>query len=493
MRWPRLGNNGRWNSSRGAVLVALCLVTSVPGLVLRATPVRAETIRQAMASAYENNPKLDAERARLRATDEEVPRALSGYRPRITGNADGGVNRLETKPNTSSEGESRPWGYSVTLSQPVFSGFRTPNAVSEAEAQVRAGREQLRSVEQQVLLETATAFADVVRDQEVARLRETNVGVLTKEVAATEARWAAREVTRTDVSQAKARMARALSQLDQARGSLKSSRAAFERAVGRAPMGLTPPGPPKELLPRSLEEAHAAGEKESPAVVGALYREAAERHSIARIRGELLPDVRLEATYGSRFRLQGGLDEQESASVTGRLSMPLYEGGETYARVRQAKHRHVSRLQEIEQARQETRAGVTQAWSRYQTTRSQLKSDRMQADAARTALEGVREEERAGQRTILDLLNAEQELVDAQVQLVGTRRELVVAAYGLLAQMGRLTATELDLGQAVYDPTANYHEVRNSWLGLSITRADGRREHLEVAVDTDPEWLMLPD
>ncbi len=469
------------------------ILLAVVSVGLSPAAARAETIHEAMAAAYQNNPKLDAERSRLRATDEEVPRALSGYRPRLTANADGGVNRLDTKPTTTSEGESRPWGYSVTLSQPIFSGLRTPNAVSEAEAQVRAGREQLRGVEQQVLLDTATAFADVVRDQEVARLRETNVGALTRQVTATEARWNAREVTRTDVAQAKARLARALSQLDQARGSLKSSRAAFERAVGRPPMGLTPPRPPKEQLPRSLDEAHAIGEKESPAVIGSLYRESAERHSIARIRGELLPDVRLEASYGSRYRLQGGLDEQESASVTGRLSMPLYEGGETHARVRQAKHRHVSRLQEIEQARQETQAGVTQAWSRYQTTRGQLKSDRMQVDAARTALEGVREEERAGQRTVLDLLNAEQELVDAQVQLASTRRELVVAAYALLSQMGRLTATELDLTRAAYDPTANYDEVRNNWLGLSITRADGARLVLDAVVDTDADWLMLPD
>ena len=251
--------------------------------------------------------------------------------------------------------------------------------------------------------------------------------------------------------------------------------------------------PPKDLLPRSLEEAHGVGEKESPGVVGALYKEAAERHSIARIRGELLPDLRLEASYGNRFRLQGGIDEQETTSVTGRLSMPLYEGGETHARVRQAKHRHVSRSQEIEQARQETQAGVTQAWSRYQTTRSQLRSDRMQVDAARTALEGVREEERAGQRTILDLLNAEQELVDAQVQLVSTRRELVVSAHALLAQMGRLTATELDLSQEVYDPAANYEDVRNRWLGLDIQRADGRRELVDAVINTDSEWLVLQD
>ena len=290
-----------------------------------------------------------------------------------------------------------------------------------------------------------TAFVDVVRDQSVVRLRESNVHVLTRELTATEARRAAREVTRTDVAQAKARRARAISQLDQARANLKSSRAAFEKAAGHPPTHLSPPTPPGKFLPRSLEEALAVGEKENPNVVAALYREQAARHTIERIRGELLPEVRLEASYQNRFNAATTLHEQEVGTVSGRLTVPLYEGGETYARVRAAKHTHISRLQEIEQARSETQATVTQAWSRYGATRAQLKSDQVQVEANRTALEGVREEERVGQRTLLDLLNAEQELLDAEVQLVITRRDLIVAAYTLIAQTGRLNAEELGL------------------------------------------------
>ena len=485
-RDKRLGAQRVRPTARALAIAAVLTFAQLAG----SAPAMAETLRQAMARAYQANPRLDAERARLRATDEEVPRALSGYRPRVTGSADGGVNRVDSKPDTTSEGEARPWGYSVTVSQTVFNGFRTGNTVDEAEAQVRAGREQLRSVEQQVLLDAVTAFADVVRDREVARLREANVAVLSREVAATEARQSAREVTRTDVAQARSRLARALSQQDLARGNLKSSRAAFERAVGHAPAGLVPPTPPRTLLPRSLEEALATAERESPAVVGALYREAADRNAVSRIRSELLPEVRLEASYGNRYRQQGGIDEQESASVTGRLSVPLYEGGETYARVRQAKHRHVARLQEIEQARQEAQATVTQAWSRYQTTRGQLRADRMAVDAARVALEGVREEERAGQRTVLDLLNAEQELLDAKVEVVVSSREIVVAAHSLLAQVGRLTATEMSLADPAYDPDAHYQEVRNRWFGLDVTRADGRREMFNVAVEGDSEWRI---
>jgi outer membrane protein len=467
------------------VLSALCI-----GHLASATSVSAETLRQALASAYSANPRLDAERARLRATDEEVPRALSGYRPRITGSADGGLSRAETKPDSASAGEARPWGYSLTVSQSIFNGFRTGNAVGEAEAQVRAGREQLREVESQVLLDAATAFADVVRDGEVLRFREANVAALSRVLQATEARQTAREVTRTDVAQARSRLARALAQQDLASGNLKASRATYTRAVGHPPAGLVAPSPPKKQLPRALEEALAIADRESPGVVGALYREAADRHGVARIRGELMPEVRLEANYGTRHGQLGGIDEQQAASVTGRLSMPLYEGGETHARVRQAKHRHVARLQEIEQARQEAQASVTQAWARYQATRGQLRANRMAAEAARLALEGVREEERGGQRTVLDILNAEQEHLDAQVQVVSARRDLVVAAYTLLAQMGRLTATEMELADPAYDAEANYLAVRNRWFGLDITRADGRRENLNVAVDADPNWSL---
>ncbi len=469
-------------SSVAACLAALLFASSAP--------CAAETLRQTLANAYRNNPRLDAERARLRATDEEVPRAQAGYRPRITGEADSGHQRTTARPDQGSNGTSNPWGYGINFTQPVFRGFRTVAAVSEAEANVRAGREQLRNVEQQVLLEAATAYCDVVRDQAIVRLREHNVSVLSQELAATEARRAVREVTRTDVAQAQARRAKAISQLDLAKANLKASRATYERVVRLPPRSLTPPSPPKKQLPRSLEEATAIGERESPNVVSALYREQAARFGIDRIRGELLPEVRLEGSYGKRFDPSVGVDAQEVGQISGRVSIPLYEGGETYARVRQAKHTHVSRLQEIEQARSEVQAAVAQAWSRYSAARAQLRSDRIQVEANRTALQGVREEERVGQRTLLDVLNAEQELLDAQVQLSSTQRDLVVAAYGLIAQVGRLNAVDLGLAADAYDPNAHYEEVRNKWFGLDITRPNGRTERMDVTLDSDPEWII---
>ena len=458
--------------------------------LLFATSASAETLQQALSSAYKNNPRLDAERARLRATDEDVPRAKAGFRPLVTGTADTGRQTTESKPASTFNGDTNPWGYSINISQSLFSGFRTVNAVSEAEANVRAGRETLRNTEQQVLLDAVTAYADVVRDGAVAKLRENNVRVLSQELIATEARRAVREVTRTDLAQSQARRARSVSQLDVARANLKSSRAAFERVVGRQPHNLAPPAPPSKHLPKTLEGSISFAEKENPNVVAAMYREQAARFAIQKIRGELMPEVRLEASYGQRYNTSTLTHEQETGQVTGRLTVPLYEGGEIYARVRQAKHTHVSRLQEIEQARAEAQAAVTQAWSRFQATKSQLKSDQVLVDANRTALEGVREEEKVGQRTLLDVLNAEQELLDAEVQLVTTRRDLVVAAYTLLSQAGQLTADRLALAEDVYDPTVHYEEVRSKWFGLNITRADGRVDHVDVTIESDPNWSM---
>jgi len=437
-------------------------------------PAAAETLNEALASAYRYNPRLDAQRAQLRATDEEVARAMSGYRPIITGNADINYQHTNTRPDSLGEGSTRPKGYSVDLVQPIFSGFQTTNAVNEQEANVRAGRETLRGTEQSVLLDAVTAYMDVVRDQSVVKLRENNVNVLSRELKATEDRFAVGEVTRTDVAQAQARRAGSVSQLDLARANLKTSRATYERVIGHAPENPVEPRGFERMVPNSLNEAVEIGTHQNPAVVGALYTEQAARYSVDRIRGELLPQVQLESSYSSRFDTSQFNDQTETTTVTGRLTVPIYEGGEVYARVRQAKQIHVSQLQVIEQARSETEEQVVSAWSALLATRAQLQSDKAQVDANGTALTGVREEERVGQRTLLDVLNAELELLNSQVNLVTTQRNHVVSNYALLAAIGRLDALSLGVTDTIYDPEEHYLEVRRKPWGTSITRGDGR-------------------
>jgi outer membrane protein len=440
----------------------------------------AESLREAMASAYKYNPRLDAERARLRATDEEVPRAMSGYRPRIFGEADVNFQNTNIRPDTPTEGRLYPKGYALSLQQNLFNGFQTTNAVREAEAGVRAGRENLRDTERAVLLEAVVAYVDVVRDQAVVKLQENNVQVLSRELKATQDRFDLGEVTKTDLAQAQARRAGAVSQLDLARANLKTSRAVYERIVGHPPSNLVDPGVPEKLLPKTIEAALSTGENENALIVGALYREQSSRHTVDRIRGELLPEVNLEASYSDRFDTSRAIDEVESTQVTGRVTVPIYQGGEVSARVRQAKHVHVSRLQEIEQVRTEVRQAVVASWSQLQAARAQVQSDQTQVEANRSALEGVREEEKVGQRTLLDVLNAEQEYLNAQVQLVTTKRNLVVAAYSLLSAIGRLEMPTIGAVANVYDAETHYHEVRRKWWGLSITHGDGRHEFLDL-------------
>src|SRR5262245_51761113 len=438
---------------------------------------RAETLNEALNSAYKFNPRLDAARALQRATDEEVPRALSGYRPQIAGSADTTWEIQSIRPGGAGVGgtgrstfEGNPRGYAVGLTQPLFRGFRTKNAVSLAEATVRAGWEALRSSESSVLLDAVTAYMDVVRDQAILTLRENNVTVLTRDLAATQARFQAGEVTRTDVEQAKARRAGAVAALDLARANLKTSRAAFERVIGHPPSKLVE-AKSSTIVPKTLAMSTEVALRESPAVVAALYREQAARFNIDLIRGELLPTVQLEANHAKRFDPSPGsqIEWAEDNTFTGRLTVPLYSGGEVEARVRQAKQTQVQRLQEIEQARTEVQAAVVTAWSQLEAAKAAVESDEVAVAANRVALAGVREEERVGQRTLLDVLNAEQELLNAEVTLVTDRRNVVVASYTVVQVIGRLNAQELGVTSLVYDPEQHYQEVRNKWGGLSIS------------------------
>ncbi|MBS0242270.1 MAG: TolC family outer membrane protein [Proteobacteria bacterium] len=447
-----------------------------------ASTASAESLKDVLASAYKYNPRLDAERARQRATDEQVAIANSGYRPTVNGNASVGYTRTDTIPPGlgTAAGETHPKTYGVTAAQPIFNGFQTLNAVRVAEATVRAGRETLRNVEESVLLEAATAYLDVYRDQSIVKLRENNVEVLTRELKATRDRFSVGEVTRTDVAQAEARRAAAVSALDLARANLQTSRSNFERAVGYPPGALSEQRVPEKLMPKSQSEAIEITLRENPNVVVALYNEAAARAQVDQIWGQLLPTVTLNASYSHGYDTAQAIDETQTSTVTGNVTVPLYEGGNVRAQVRQAKQTHVSRLQQIEQARSETRAATISAWATLVASRGQIESDRIQVQSTATALAGVREEERVGQRTLLDVLNAEQEALNAQVQLVTDQRNLVVASYTVLSAIGRLSIAELGATELAYDVEEHYFEVRRKWWGISITRPGRRAEFLDL-------------
>ncbi|MFY0612618.1 MAG: TolC family outer membrane protein [Hyphomicrobiaceae bacterium] len=435
-------------------------------------------MRGALAAAYKFNPDIEAERANLRATDEGVPLAKSGYRPTVAATADVGAVNTRTRPGGSTG--RRPSGYGLTLNQNLFDGFQTTNGVNVAEANVRSGRATLHSTEQTVLLAAATAYMNVVRDQAIVRLRENDVRVLTKNLKATQERFEAGEVTRTDVAQSRARRARSISDLDAARAQLKTSRANYERVIGNPPSRLRSANVPERLLPKSIGVARRRATNEAPTVVAALYNEQAARYNVDQVWGQLLPSVTLQGQLQKRYQPSEGINSTESASVIGQLNVPLYTGGSLRAQVRQAKHLHVRAIQLVAQARTQAREAAVAAWALLNASRAQLRSDQSQVKANRIALAGVREEEKVGQRTLLDVLDAEQELLDSQVSLVSTKRDLVVNAYSLILATGRLTSQELGLTKKIYDAEEHYFDVRRAWFGISITHRDGRRERVDV-------------
>ncbi len=480
--FSRLGPMAR---ARSRLLTAVSMVAlgCFAALVPLSTAAVAETMTDALARAYRTSSKLDAARATLRATDETVAAANSGYRPVVNGTADVGSQETTNRANTGSVArtETHPRGYGVSATQQLFRGGRVLNTVRKSEADVRAQREILRTVEQTVLLDSATSFLDVIRDTSLVKLRESNVNVLSQELRATRERFAVGEVTRTDVAQSEAALAAARSALDLAKSNLQSSRAAYERNVGSAPGSLVAPKSLEKLLPKTLDDAVSISSRENPNVVNALYAEQSARHSVDVIWGELLPSASLTAAYARRYDLATGVNEQDSKSIVGNLTVPLYSGGEVQARVRGAKQTHISRIQQIEQQRTEVKALVVTAWSSLIAARAQLVSDNTQVASAQTALTGVREEERVGQRTLLDVLNAEQVLLNARVAVVTDQRNIAVAAYAVMSAVGRLNIQELGGVDAVYDPEVHYHEVRRQAWGVSVTRAEGR-------IETKDKW-----
>ena len=438
----------------------------------------AESMPSALTSAYLTNPGLDAQRASLRASDEEVPRAKAGFRPTVTGAADTAYQNTASRPSGLNDGELHPKGYALTVSQPLFRGFRLFNSLNVAEAGVRAARETLRLTEQQTLLDAATAYLDIVRDQGILQVRENNVRVLTEQLRSTREQFAVGEVTKTDVAQAEANRAAAVAALDLAKSNLRSSRATFERVVGHPAAYLQDQLPPEKLLPKTIEEAIGIGVNENPSIVNAVYIEQQARHQIDLIRGELLPTASLNSQYSHRYEPTRITDQQETTTVTGNLTWQFWNGGEVEARVRQAKQTAVQRLQLIEVNRSQIQANVVQAWSSLLANRAAIVSDAQALRANQTALTGVREEYKVGQRTLLDVLNAEQTLLNSQVTLITDQRNLVVASYTLLQAVGRLDAANLGLGNKIYDDASHYNEVKNKWTGFSIDYADGRLEEV---------------
>ena len=441
----------------------------VAGGVLTAlvsTSAMAQSFVETLVAVYNNSPGLAAQRAALRATDEGVPQALSNWRPTLSLSSEyGWRDQVTSGPRSSSDGVTHPFTNSLNLSQPLYRGGRTTAATQSAEASVLAGRAALMTAEQNVLFQGVSAYMDVVRDQAVVELNRNNEQRLRRQLEATRDRFRVGEITRTDVAQAEARLSRAISDRVSSEGSLASSRAGFRRVAGEPPrQGARPP--PLPALPRTEDEAQGVADEESPELSSALHRESAARADIRSTSGALLPTVSLNTTL-SRAEDSGARDTTtETARVTLQLTMPLYEAGSTYSQVRQRKQVHQQRRLEVDDSRRQVREAVTRAWEALTTARANIVARRAEVAANRVALDGVQQEAEVGARTTLDVLDAEQELLDSQVALVRAQRDEYVAGFQLQSAIGRLSARRLGLPVDAYDPTENYQRVRNKWIGL---------------------------
>ena len=467
--------NLQFNKSVGAALIVGFLGVAPHG-------ASAESLESVLASAYRGNPELNAERQKLRAIDEEETRARSGYRPKLDLNADITSRRVESEPSQPNDGRLRDGGYTVRLTQPIFRGLRTIHSIRKADADIYAGREELRSVEQRIFLAAVTAYVDVIRDRAVVRLRRNNVSVLAQQKKATLDRFQVGEVTKTDVAQSKARFSGAVSALNFAQANLKASRAVFEEIIGQNPNALKTPRAIIKYLPRSLKGSLKRGLGEHPSILAATYREMAATHTVHVIRGELLPEINFVGSFADRFHPASGVNRRSTTTVQGTFKMPLYAGGEITARVRQAKHIVLQRRQDLRTSRRRVRADVISSWGRVTSTKAKLSADLSQVSANGTALDGVREEEKVGQRTVLNVLDAQQELLDSQVTLAITRRDLLVARYRLLAATGRLSVVELGIRTSYYDPKEHYGHVKRKWYGTRVeeyNEAEERRVMIE--------------
>ncbi|SDK29946.1 MULTISPECIES: TolC family outer membrane protein [Bradyrhizobium] len=445
-------------------------------------PALADTIEAALVRAYQNNPQLNAQRAQVRFTDENVPQALSGYRPKVALTASAGYQYTDTNSTaggsatsivrTEIHGANPPRSVGVNVQQTLFNGQQTANKTRAAESQVSGAREALRVLEQSVLLSAATIYMDYLRDAAIVEVQKSNVRVLEQTLKQTRDRFNVGEVTRTDVAQSEAQLAAGKTQLLTADANLVTTKSNFRRIIGNEPEALAPGSPVDRYLPGTLPSAVETGLMQNPNVTAAMFGIDVSYLQVKVNEGALLPTVSLNLAAQQTYESTMTLYRSFGASATAQIAVPIYQGGAEYSLIRQSKETLAQQRLVLEQTRDATRANVVTAWGQLVAGKAQVQSAQSQVTASEIALNGVREEAKAGQRTTLDVLNAQQALVNARVALVTAQHDRVVASYAVLNSVGRLSPQVLNLPTTVYDPSVHYQQVRDSWAG--VRTPDGR-------------------
>lgn len=469
----RMGGTKVFTGAAAAVLLMACMGPM---------PALADTIEAALVRAYQNNPQLNSQRAQVRSVDENVPQALSGYRPKVAVTASGGYQYTDT--NTTSggsptqivrteyHGTDGPRAAGMTISQTLYNGNQTANKTRAAESQVSGAREGLRVLEESVLLSAATIYMDYLRDAATVEVQKSNVRVLEQTLKQTQDRFNVGEVTRTDVAQSEAQLAAGRTQELASESQLTTTRGNFRRIIGNEPTALAPGSPVDRFLPGSLPAAVELSLIENPNVTAAMFGIDVNFLQVKINEGALLPTVSLQASVQQSYEQQLTVFRTFGASAIAQLSVPVYQGGAEYSLIRQSKENLAQQRLNLETTRDQTRANTVTAWGQLVAGKAQVASAQAQVTASEIALNGVREEAKAGQRTTLDVLNAQQALVNARIALVTAQHDRVVASYTVLSAVGRLSPQVLKLPTTTYDPSVHYQQVRDSWFG--VRTPDGR-------------------
>jgi outer membrane protein len=441
-------------------------------LLLIAGPVSAETLKDALVKAYNTNPTLTAERANVRAIDENVPIARAAGRPAL--DLTGGYSEaLLQGPGTNSiNSPDRRTNADTQLTVPIFTGGAVRNSIRAAETRVDAGRFGLRGAESDLFTAVVGAYMDVIRDEAIVGLNTQNVRVLDVNLQASNDRFQVGDLTRTDVAQSQARLALARAQLQTAQARLISSRENYIRLVGDAPGVLDTP-PPVPGTPAGVDQAVEIALQDNPSLLAAQRSRDATEFDINVARASRSPRVGvvLGAGYFNYLGSLGagsGVDVGSQSGTTGTaglsLTLPLFQGGRPAAQIRQAQARRSQSIEQVTEAERAVIANTRAAYAVWKSSEQVIASAETAVSANRLSLEGVRAENSVGNRTILDILNAEQELLNSQVTLVTARRDSYVARFALQAAMGRAEADDLGLeGGPLYNPVTNYDRVKNRW------------------------------
>lgn len=442
--------------------------------VLTSTPSMAETIFGAMAKAYERNSTVNADRAGVRVTDEGVAIAKSGYRPTVS--ATGNLSSTYTRQDGGESGRADVGQFGIEVNQLLFDGFTTRNTVASAKTQVLAARENLRNSQQNLLFSAAQAYMDLYLARQIVVLRQKNLEFLDEQLRAARARFDVGEGTRTDVAQAEASKASAIATLSAAKSDAQIAESTYIQTVGAEPGRLSPAAMASKSLPKSMEQGFSIATNNHPAILATQFAVDSAGYDVKAREGQLLPQVSLNGAITRNEIFAPGIGNQTTdstqASAGIQVTIPIYSGGRTSAQVRQSKETLGQRRIEVDVARDQVRQAIAQAYSQMASAKAQIIAQRSVVAAAELALNGVIEERKVGQRTTLDVLNAQADVLTGQVSLAQAERDSVVASYAVLLAVGRLNPSQIGLQVAEYRPEEHYEAVKDKWIGLRTP--DGR-------------------